>query len=176
LNGFQQQHRIGIYDSFGESIRHATFDIVTIASDRGYATQDFATWPVFAPMWSIARSVYPTTVVSPATELSGCDSVSLFQRCTGDMQHYRWARDVASRLQNTRLTALDRLRRNGGFHARPTAFDLVLLRNGRYQREYLSLQIWIAIPVVEAECSDEGRALEDFIRQQGDAVVGSVAA
>ena len=44
------------YDSFGQSIRHATFNIVTIATDCGYATQDFATWPVFVPMWMLFLS------------------------------------------------------------------------------------------------------------------------
>jgi trk/ktr system potassium uptake protein len=44
------------YGSFGQSIRHATFNIVTIATDCGYATQDFATWPVFVPMWMLFLS------------------------------------------------------------------------------------------------------------------------
>lgn len=46
----------GTYNGVGESIRHATFNIVTIATDCGYATQDFATWPVFAPMWMLFLS------------------------------------------------------------------------------------------------------------------------
>lgn len=46
----------GTYDSIAESVRHATFNIVTIATDCGYATQDFATWPVFAPMWMLFLS------------------------------------------------------------------------------------------------------------------------
>ena len=39
----------GTYDSLGESLRHATFNLVTIATDCGYATQDFGAWPAFAP-------------------------------------------------------------------------------------------------------------------------------
>lgn len=46
----------GTYDSFGQSVRHATFNIVTIATDCGYATQDFAVWPTFAPMWMLFLS------------------------------------------------------------------------------------------------------------------------
>ena len=38
----------GAYDSFSQSIRHATFNIVTIATDSGYATQDFDRWNQFA--------------------------------------------------------------------------------------------------------------------------------
>jgi trk system potassium uptake protein TrkH len=44
------------YDTFSESIRHATFHVVTIATDCGYATQDFAAWPVFVPMWMLFMS------------------------------------------------------------------------------------------------------------------------
>jgi trk system potassium uptake protein TrkH len=47
---------VGTYGSFLESLRHATFNIVTIATDCGFATQDFATWPVFVPMWMLFLS------------------------------------------------------------------------------------------------------------------------
>lgn len=46
----------GTYGDVGQSIRHATFNIVTIATDCGYATQDFASWPVFVPMWMLFLS------------------------------------------------------------------------------------------------------------------------
>jgi trk system potassium uptake protein len=49
-------YSMGTYDSFSQAIRHATFNIVTIATDCGYATQDFATWPVFVPMWMLLLS------------------------------------------------------------------------------------------------------------------------
>jgi trk system potassium uptake protein TrkH len=44
------------YGTFGEALRHATFNVVTIATDCGYATQDFAAWPVFVPMWMLFLS------------------------------------------------------------------------------------------------------------------------
>lgn len=47
---------VGTYQGLGESLRHATFNIVTIATDCGYATQDFAAWPAFAPMWMLFLS------------------------------------------------------------------------------------------------------------------------
>jgi trk system potassium uptake protein len=48
----------GTYDSLGQSFRHATFNLVTIATDCGYATQDFAAWPVFAPFWMLFLSCF----------------------------------------------------------------------------------------------------------------------
>lgn len=44
------------YATLGESMRHATFNLVTIATDCGYATRDFAAWPAFAPMWMLFLS------------------------------------------------------------------------------------------------------------------------
>ncbi|MDY6944260.1 MAG: potassium transporter TrkG [Pseudomonadota bacterium] len=46
----------GTYPDLGQSLRHATFNVVTIATDCGYATQDFAAWPAFAPMWMLFLS------------------------------------------------------------------------------------------------------------------------
>jgi trk system potassium uptake protein len=44
------------YENPLQSFRHATFNVVTIATDCGYATQDFAAWPVFVPMWMLFLS------------------------------------------------------------------------------------------------------------------------
>lgn len=49
-------HQTGTYETLAESLRHATFNIVTIATDCGYATQNFAAWPVFVPMWLLFLS------------------------------------------------------------------------------------------------------------------------
>lgn len=49
-------YSMGTYDTFSQALRHATFNIVTIATDCGYATQDFAAWPVFVPMWMLFLS------------------------------------------------------------------------------------------------------------------------
>lgn len=46
----------GTYESLLDSLRHATFNLVTIATDCGYATKDFAMWPVFVPMWMLFLS------------------------------------------------------------------------------------------------------------------------
>lgn len=43
----------GTYADFWVALRHATFNLVTIATDCGYASQDFNTWPIFVPMWML---------------------------------------------------------------------------------------------------------------------------
>jgi trk system potassium uptake protein TrkH len=41
----------GSYDGFLTALRHASFNIVSIATDCGYASVDFDKWPIFAPLW-----------------------------------------------------------------------------------------------------------------------------
>ncbi len=45
--GFLTMH--GVYPSFGESLRHAAFNVVSIATTTGFASVDYAQWPIFAP-------------------------------------------------------------------------------------------------------------------------------
>jgi trk system potassium uptake protein len=44
------------YPDFPTSLRHATFNLVTIATDCGFATQNFNQWPIFVPMWMLFLS------------------------------------------------------------------------------------------------------------------------
>jgi trk system potassium uptake protein len=46
----------GAYPDFPTALRHATFNLVSIATDSGLHTQDYAQWPIFAPMWMIFLS------------------------------------------------------------------------------------------------------------------------
>jgi trk system potassium uptake protein TrkH len=38
------------YPTFGEALRHSAFNVISIATTTGYATVDYAQWPVFAPV------------------------------------------------------------------------------------------------------------------------------
>ena len=40
-----------VYPDFWVSLRHASFNLVSIATSSGYASVDFNQWPIFAPMW-----------------------------------------------------------------------------------------------------------------------------
>jgi len=46
----------GTYPDFPTALRHATFNVVSIATDSGLHTQDYSRWPIFAPMWMIFLS------------------------------------------------------------------------------------------------------------------------
>ncbi len=46
----------GTYPDFPTALRHATFNVVSIATDGGLHTQDYSRWPIFAPMWMLFLS------------------------------------------------------------------------------------------------------------------------
>jgi trk system potassium uptake protein TrkH len=50
----------GVYPSFGESLRHAAFSVVSVATTTGFATVDYAQWPVFAPVLMLFLCCFAT--------------------------------------------------------------------------------------------------------------------
>lgn len=46
----------GVYPTFLTSLRHASFNLVSMATDCGFASVDFNQWPIFAPMWMLFLS------------------------------------------------------------------------------------------------------------------------
>lgn len=48
----------GTYTSFLVSLRHVAFNLVSIATDCGFASQDYDKWPVFVPLWFLLLSCF----------------------------------------------------------------------------------------------------------------------
>ncbi|MBS0366050.1 MAG: TrkH family potassium uptake protein [Proteobacteria bacterium] len=46
----------GVYPDYMESLRHAAFNVISQASTSGLTTQDYQSWPVFAPYWMLFLS------------------------------------------------------------------------------------------------------------------------
>ena len=46
----------GSYPGFATSLRHAAFNVVSMATTTGLVTQDIESWPVFAPFWMLFLS------------------------------------------------------------------------------------------------------------------------
>jgi len=43
----------GVYPDLGSTLRYAAFNTISVGTNTGYATTDYAQWPVFAPLWLI---------------------------------------------------------------------------------------------------------------------------
>ena len=49
-----------VYPTFAESLRHAAFNVVSIATTTGFATVDYALWPMFAPAFMLVLCCFAT--------------------------------------------------------------------------------------------------------------------
>ena len=49
-----------VYPSFTEALRHAAFNVVSIATTTGFASVDYAQWPIFAPVLMLLLSCFAT--------------------------------------------------------------------------------------------------------------------
>ena len=57
-------HLHRVYDNPWDTMRHAAFNVVSIASTTGYMTADFDKWPTFAPWFMLALSGVATSAGS----------------------------------------------------------------------------------------------------------------
>jgi len=58
IAAFLSAHRV--YPTFTESLRHAAFNVVSIATTTGFASVDYALWPVFAPVTMLFLCCFAT--------------------------------------------------------------------------------------------------------------------
>jgi trk system potassium uptake protein len=49
-----------VYPSLLESLRHAAFNVVSIATTTGFASVDYAQWPIFAPVFMLMLCCFAT--------------------------------------------------------------------------------------------------------------------
>jgi trk system potassium uptake protein TrkH len=47
-----------VYDNFWTALRHAAFNVVSLATTTGFTSADFSLWPVFAPVWMLLLSCF----------------------------------------------------------------------------------------------------------------------
>jgi trk system potassium uptake protein TrkH len=48
------------YGDYAEALRHTVFHVVSVATTTGYASNDYAQWPLFAPLWMILLGCFAT--------------------------------------------------------------------------------------------------------------------
>jgi trk system potassium uptake protein TrkH len=54
----------GLYPTFLESLRHAAFNVVSIATTTGFSSVDYALWPAFAPVLMLLLCCFVTSAGS----------------------------------------------------------------------------------------------------------------
>jgi len=75
----------GVYTDFGTSLRHVAFNLVSIATDCGFVSQDYAAWPMFAPMWILMLSCYCANTGSTGGGIKMVRTLVLFQQAKREL-------------------------------------------------------------------------------------------
>ena len=70
----------GVYASFWASLRYVSFNLVALATTCGFMTQDFAVWPIFAPMVMLMLSCYSCNTGSTGGGIKMFRTLVLFRQ------------------------------------------------------------------------------------------------
>ncbi|MBS4020645.1 MAG: TrkH family potassium uptake protein [Dechloromonas sp.] len=69
-----------IYPGMGEALRHAAFNVVSIATTTGYASVDYAQWPLFAPLWMLFLCSFATSAGSTGGGIKMARALLLYKQ------------------------------------------------------------------------------------------------
>ena len=68
------------YPSFWTALRHASFNLVSLATDCGFASVDFNQWPIFAPIWMLFLSCVVASSGSTGGGIKMVRTIILFKQ------------------------------------------------------------------------------------------------
>ena len=75
----------GVYPTFAESLRHAAFNVVSVATTTGFATVDYAQWPVFAPALMLILCSFATCAGSTGGGIKMIRSLLLIKQARREL-------------------------------------------------------------------------------------------
>jgi trk system potassium uptake protein TrkH len=75
----------GVYPSFWTSLRHVAFNLVSIATDSGFVSQDYGQWPTFAPMIILMLSCYCANTGSTGGGIKMFRTLVLFRQALREL-------------------------------------------------------------------------------------------
>ena len=75
----------GVYPSFWTALRHTAFNLVSIATDCGFVSQDYAAWPMFAPMVILMLSCYCANTGSTGGGIKMFRTLVLFRQAQREL-------------------------------------------------------------------------------------------
>ncbi len=70
----------GTYPSFWAALRYASFNLVSLATDCGFASDDFNKWPIFAPLWMLFLSCISASSGSTGGGIKMIRTIVLFKQ------------------------------------------------------------------------------------------------
>ena len=76
----------GVYPSFAESLRHAAFNVVSIATTTGLTTVDYALWPAFAPVLMLFLCCFATCAGSTGGGIKMVRALMLVKQARNELK------------------------------------------------------------------------------------------
>ena len=84
----------GVYPGIAESLRYAAFNVVSIATTTGFASVDYAQWPVFAPVFMLFLCSFATCAGSTGGGIKLIRSLLLHKRALAELTRIVHPRSV----------------------------------------------------------------------------------
>ncbi len=75
----------GVYPTFEESLRHAAFNVVSVATTTGFASVDYAQWPIFAPVLMLFLCSFSTCAGSTGGGIKLVRSILLLKQAQREL-------------------------------------------------------------------------------------------
>ena len=85
----------GTYASFAESLRHVAFNLVSVATTTGFASVDYATWPIFVPVLMLFLCCFATAAGSTGGGIKMIRAVLLLKQARRELTRIVHPRAVA---------------------------------------------------------------------------------
>ena len=76
----------GVYPQFEIALRHAAFNVVSVATTTGYATADYAAWPAFAVFWMLFLVVVTSSTGSTGNGIKMFRTLMLIQQSARELK------------------------------------------------------------------------------------------
>ncbi|KAB2922592.1 MAG: TrkH family potassium uptake protein [Dechloromonas sp.] len=70
----------GVYAEMATALRHAAFNVISIATTTGYASVDYAQWPLFAPFWMLFLCSFATSAGSTGGGIKMARALLLYKQ------------------------------------------------------------------------------------------------
>ncbi len=70
----------GVYPEFLTALRHSAFNVVSIATTTGFASVDYALWPMFAPLWMLFLCSFSTSAGSTGGGIKMIRAIILYKQ------------------------------------------------------------------------------------------------
>ena len=70
----------GAYPDLDTAVRHAAFNVISIATTTGYASVDYALWPIFASLWMLFLSSFATSAGSTGGGIKMMRAILLYKQ------------------------------------------------------------------------------------------------